>query len=277
MLRIARAALYGVAPAELMLVVLLVAGVPLPRSVVLAAEAVVAAVIVLEVAAAGLLVRERRRDGAGWWAAFRSVDRLVPERVRRLMAFDFKGLVSVGLLLVRRRHGVPPGATGLPYAGGQLTFQLAFLFAMVVEAAVAELLLRGIGAAEGLRTVVLVVDLYSILVVVAIVAACVTRPHVVSDEELRVRYGAFFDLRVPRGLISSVRLARNFNESGMVKVKDDRLSVAVSAQTNVVVELSEPIVAVRPLGGRATVRTIRFFADDPAALIKALPEPRTQP
>ncbi|TDD39779.1 hypothetical protein E1287_02985 [Actinomadura sp. KC06] len=274
MLSVARVALYGVVPAEVVLAVLLVAGVPLPRVAVLAGEVVVAAVIVLEVAAACLLVRERRRDGAGWWAALRSVDRLVPERVRRIMAFDLKGLVSVALLVVRRRHGVPPSAVGLPYSGGQLSFQLAFLFAMVVEAVVAEVLLRGIGADEGLRSVVLVVDLYSILVVVAIIAACVTRPHVLSDDELRVRYGAFFDLRVPRGLISSVRLARNFNESGMVKVKDERLSVAVSAQTNVVVELSEPIEVVRPLGGRATVRTVRFFADDPAPLVDVLPGTR---
>lgn len=187
------------------------------------------------------------------------------------MAFDLKGLVSVGLLLVRRRHGVPPGAVGLPYAGGQLTFQLAFLFAMIVEAVVVELLLRGVGADEGLRSVILVADLYSILVVVAIIAACVTRPHVLSEEELRVRYGAFFDLRVPRGQISSVRVSRNFNESGLVKVQGEKLSVAVSAQTNVIVELTEPIVAVRPMGGRATVRTIRFFADDPGALTGVLP------
>ncbi|TDB82848.1 hypothetical protein E1264_30910 [Actinomadura sp. KC216] len=275
MLTVARAALYGVVPAEVVFAVLLVAGVPLPRLVVVAGEALVTAVIVLEVIAACRLVWERRRDGAGWRDALRSVDRLVPERVRRIMAFDMKGLVSVVLLVVRRRHGVPPGAVSLPYAGGQLTLQLAFLFAMVVEAAVAEMLLRGVGADEGVRSLVLVVDLYSILVVVAIIAACVTRPHVLSDDELRVRYGAFFDLRVPRDLLSSVRLARNFNESGMVRVVDERLSVAVASQTNVVIELSEPIVAVRPLGKRVTVRTVRFFTDDPAALVDALTRPQS--
>ncbi|MFI0405383.1 hypothetical protein [Actinomadura sp. 3N508] len=272
MLTVARAALYAVVPAEVIFAVLLVAGVPLPRLVVVTGEALVTAVIALEAIAAGRLVWERRRDGAGWGDALRSVNRLVPERVRRIMAFDMKGLVSVVLLVVRRRHGVPPGAVGLPYAGGQLTLQLAFLFAMVVEAAVAEMLLRGVGAAEGVRSLVLVVDLYSILVVVAIIAACVTRPHVLSDDELRVRYGAFFDLRVPRDLLSSVRVARNFNESGMVRVEDERLSVAVASQTNVVVELSEPIVAVRPLGKRVTVRTVRFFTDDPTALVNALTE-----
>lgn len=139
---------------------------------------------------------------------------------------------------------------------------MAFLFAMVLEAVVVELLMRALDAPEGLRAVVLVVDLYSILIVVAIIAACVTRPHVLSDNELRIRCGAFLDLRVPREQISSLRVARNYNETGMVRVRDGRLSVAVAGQTNVVVELREPIQVVRPLGGRAEVGTIRFFADE---------------
>jgi hypothetical protein len=191
---------------------------------------------------------------------------VVPERVRRIVAFDLRGLVSLMLLVTRRRHGVPPGAVGVPYAGGQLSLQMAFLFAMVVETVVAELLMRGLDAPEGLRAVVLMIDLYSVLIVVAIIAACVTRPHVLSDDELRIRCGAFFDLRVPRAQISSLRIARNYNETGMVRVRDGRLSVAVAAQTNVVVELREPIQVVRPLGGRAEVRTIRFFADEPEAV-----------
>jgi hypothetical protein len=37
----------------------------------------------------------------------------------------------------------------------------------------------------------------------------------------------------------------------------------------VVVELREPVRVVRPLGGRADVRTVRFFADDPSVLMDA--------
>ncbi|MGP4024595.1 hypothetical protein [Actinomadura sp. 3N407] len=267
MLRVARAALFGMVPAEFVLVVLLVSGVSLPRPVVAVGEVLVAAVLLLEVVVACRLVWEKRRDGAGWRAAFRGAGALVPEPVRRIMGFDLQGMVSLALFVVRRRHGVPPGAVPLSYAGGQLAMQLAFLFAMVLEAAGAELLLRSIDAPSGLHAVILIVDLYSILIVLAVIAACITRPHVLSEDELRIRYGAFFDLRVPRGKIASVRLARNFNESGMVRVEDERLAVAVSSQTNVVVELIEPITVVRPLGGRARVRTIRFFADDPKMVV----------
>ena len=36
------------------------------------------------------------------------------------------------------------------------------------------------------------------------------------------------------------------------------------------VELSEPVTAVRPLGAEVRVSTVRFFADDPGPLVAAL-------
>ncbi|GII02949.1 hypothetical protein [Planobispora takensis] len=271
MLKVARAAMFAVLPVELLLVILLVSGVPLPAPVIAVAEAAVAAVLLLEATAAYRLYRAERRTGSGRGEAARAtVRRLVPEQVRRIMAFDAKGMVSLVLWAARRRDGVPPGAVAVSYSREQSTMLTFILFLMVVETVALEVLLRAWGVPDGLRLVVLVVDVYSILVGLAIGAACVTRPHVVSPRELRVRYGAFFDLRIPRELISSVRQSRNYNESGMVGVKDGRLSVAVSSQTNVVVELEEPITIVRPLGGRAEVTVVRFFADTPGAVLSAL-------
>jgi DNA-binding transcriptional MerR regulator len=94
---------------------------------------------------------------------------------------------------------------------------------------------------------------------------------------LRVRYGAFFDLRIPRHLISSVRRARPFDESGMVTVREGRLAVAVSSQTNVVVELTGEVPVTRPLGGRGMATMVCFFADDPAAAVAALERRRSAP
>ncbi|MBO3749372.1 hypothetical protein J5X84_25115 [Streptosporangiaceae bacterium NEAU-GS5] len=190
--------------------------------------------------------------------------------LRRILGFDAKGVVSVALWVARRRHGVPAGAVALPYAREQATLLMLFVFLQVVETFAAELLLRAWNVAPGVRGTVLFVDVYSIFVVLAIGAAGATRPHVVTADELRVRYGAFFDLRVPRALISSVRLTRSYDEQGMVRVGDGRLAVAVSSQTNVVVELSEPVTAVRPLGKTAEVTTVRFFTDTPGAALTAL-------
>ncbi|MBC6457904.1 hypothetical protein [Actinomadura sp. HBU206391] len=206
-----------------------------------------------------------------WPAAYA---RLVPEPVRRIMGFDLKGMVSLALWIARRRHGVPPGATPVSYSRAQTSTMLVFLFAMVVELVGVEILLRAFGAPVGLRAVFLVIDGYTVLIVLAAIAGCITRPHVVTADEVRIRYGAFFDLRVPRVRIAEIRHIRNFNENGMVKAEDGRLVVAVASQTNLVIELTEPITAVRPLGRRFEARTIRLFADDPGAAFNAL---RTHP
>ncbi|GAA4592604.1 hypothetical protein GCM10023194_54790 [Planotetraspora phitsanulokensis] len=180
------------------------------------------------------------------------------------------GMVSLVLWVLRRRDGVPPGATAVPYAREQTPTLLIVVFLMALEAGAVEVLLRAWDLPNALRLAVLAVDLYSIAIGLAIGAACATRPHVVSPTELRVRYGAFFDLRLPREMITSARPARAYDESGVVTVKDGRLGVAVSSQTNIVVELAEPVTVTRPLGRLAEVTQVRFFADDPAAALAAL-------
>ncbi|MEU8246497.1 hypothetical protein [Nonomuraea sp. NPDC048916] len=279
MLRIARAALFAMVPVELLLVVLLVSGVSLPRPLIVTAEAAVVAVLILEAATLYRLFGAERRGGATRRTALRAAyGQLVPDQVRRIVGFDLKGMVSLALWIARRRHGVPSGATAVSYSRAQTSTMVIFLSAMVVELVGAEILLRAFGAPVGLRTVILVVDAYTVLIVLAVIAACITRPHVVSADEVRIRYGAFFDLRVPREQIAQVRHAHNLNESGTVKVEDDRLAVAVASQTNLILELTEPISAVRPLGRRAEVRVIRFFADDPKAAIHGLrPAGNTRP
>jgi hypothetical protein len=194
----------------------------------------------------------------------------VPAPVRRIIGFDLKGMVSLVLWVTRRRHGVPPGATAVPYSAAQTPLMLVFLGVMVVELVVVEIVLRALHVPAAVRGPILLLDGYTVLIALAIIAAGVTRPHVISADEIRIRYGAFFDLRVPRELVAEVRRVRNYNEKGMVSTGDGWLAVAVAAQTNLLLELAEPVLAVRPLGRRVQVRTVRFFADDPTAAIDAL-------
>ncbi|MGW0807641.1 hypothetical protein [Nonomuraea sp. NPDC002799] len=195
----------------------------------------------------------------------------------RILGFEVKGLVALGLWLARRKHGVPAGAITATYAKEQ-TFMLSLLlFATVVETVVLDLLLAATGVPGWLRSGVLIADLYGLLFGVMLAATCATRPHVLTAGELRVRYGAYFDLRVPRDLIASVRTSRDDNAKGMVTIEDGRLSVAVASRTNVTIELTEPIAVVRPLGRRAEAGTIRFFADDPGPVVAALRSGLTLP
>ncbi|MEV1005490.1 hypothetical protein [Nonomuraea sp. NPDC050202] len=188
----------------------------------------------------------------------------------RLLGFELKGLAAIGLWVLRRKHGVPAGATAVTYAKEQAFVLTLFSFAMAVETVVIDLLLVALDVPAWLRFGVLIADLYGLLYVATMAAACATRPHVVTRDELLIRYGAYFELRVPRDLVTAVRAAGSYNEDSMVTVKDGRLTVAVSSRVNVAIELAEPLTVVRPLGRRAEVTSIRFFADSPDAVLAAL-------
>ncbi|GAA3010443.1 hypothetical protein GCM10020229_22630 [Kitasatospora albolonga] len=190
--------------------------------------------------------------------------------LRRLALFDLRGMQSLWLLARRRRHGVPPGATAVPYEREERGTLLVLLFVVVVEGIATELLLRGVGAPEWLRGLLLVLDVYGVLAVAAIGAARVTRPHVVSGTDLRIRSGAFFDLRVPLALVSAVRTELNFNEEKAVSVADGRCAVSAGSRTNLVVELAAPVTVTRPLGRPAEADRVHFFADDPVTAAAAL-------
>ncbi|MFC6898963.1 hypothetical protein ACFQGX_26975 [Nonomuraea dietziae] len=209
MLRFARAALYTAIPAEVLLVTLLIAGVPLPTPVLVAGETLVMLVLALEAVTAYRLFSASRGAGLGRRAALSATyEQLVPAKVRRLLEFELNGMVSLGLWVTRRRHGVPPGATALSYSKEQSTTILLVLFMMIVELVAVDLLMVAFDVPAPIRVAVLVLDLYGVLFGLAFGAACVTRPHVLTDDELRIRCGAYFDLRIPRAHHLDARLAR---------------------------------------------------------------------
>ncbi|GIJ50994.1 hypothetical protein Val02_78800 [Virgisporangium aliadipatigenens] len=191
---------------------------------------------------------------------------------KRVLGFDARGLASMGLWVLRRRHGVPPGATAVSYSGAQTALQVAFLGASVFELVVVEVLLRALDAPAGLRGALLPLGVYGVLIALAVIASCVTRPHVITDDAVRLRYGAFFDAHVPRSLVVGLRAATRRDERGAVRVDGDTLVLAVTAQTNLVLDLAAPVTITRPLGLTHEVRTIRFFADEPALALAAFAE-----
>ncbi|GAB1822214.1 hypothetical protein [Herbidospora sp. RD11066] len=178
----------------------------------------------------------------------------------RLLRFEVDGLVSVGRWLLRRPD-VPAGGVAVPYAKAQNMLLTVFLVIQVVETAGVELLLRGLGVPEAVRLPLLALGVYGSVTVAGMIASGVVRPHVVTDTELRVRLGHYLDVRVPAGLIEGTRRVTTFESS--LKVDGDRLVVPVGSQTNTRVTLREPITITRPLGRRAEVRVIDFYAESP--------------
>ncbi|MFE1730616.1 hypothetical protein ACFW6X_10690 [Streptomyces bacillaris] len=268
-LRAARAALWVALPAELALVVCLVGGVRITGAVLVAVEALVVGVLALEAAVMWPLYTARRRAGEGRRAAALSAVRaVVPVAVRRLMAHELRALHSLGVWVVRRRHRIPEGALPFSYTEPQTGTMWAFCFASVLETVVLALVIPW----PLVHLILLVVGVYGTVLIVALHAACVTRPHVVgADGSLRLRYGALFDLRVPASLITAARVERRYDGGGLVRVDENGgLDLAVGSRTTVTVELARPVEFVRPLGRSGSARTLRFHADDPRAAVAAL-------
>ncbi|MCZ1010264.1 hypothetical protein [Streptomyces lydicus] len=188
--------------------------------------------------------------------------------LRRLAAYEARWLASLGSWVARRRIGVAPGERALAYAGPQAAFVYGLAFVCVVESVGVSVLLADHPVAHA---VMLVLDVYTVLAVLGLQAAAVTRPHVLGVEILWLRAGARRDIRIPLELIASVRYDLRFvrepkKDSGEVEV----VELVVGDQTSVTVELSEPVVAFGLLGRQETVRTVRFHADDARAAVTAL-------
>ncbi|MFF0445126.1 hypothetical protein ACFYT4_01680 [Streptomyces sp. NPDC004609] len=193
---------------------------------------------------------------------------LLPLSVRRLVVHEVRALYSIWLWLLRRRHGIGPGEHAAGYTAPQTATMWAWVFISLVETVALAVIIPW----PLVHAITLYTSLYGLVLMVGIQAACVTRPHVVgADGSLRLRFGALFDLRIPAGAVTRVRIDRRFPEGRMVQPRDDgSLELIVGSQTTLAVELAEPLTYVRPLGRRGTAHTIRFHADDPAALMEAL-------
>ncbi|WP_225631170.1 hypothetical protein [Streptomyces solaniscabiei] len=265
----ARAAMVTVLPGELALVVCLMAGVRLPGWVLAGAEALVLAVLLLEACVLCSLYIAARARGADRRAAWRAaVQEAVPVTIRRLVLHELRALASLGRWVRRGTHGVRPGDRAAAYTGPQTAMMYGLLFVVVIETVGLAFLIPW----PVVHRVILVLDLYGVVLVLALHAACVTRPHVVhADGSLRIRYGALFDLAVPADAVASVQVDRRYPEGRLITLSQDGvLDLIVGSQTSVTLRLNRPLPFTRPLGATEKAHTIRFHADDPRALVSAL-------
>ncbi len=228
-------------------------------------------------------------------------------RARRVCLRLVRHELALWACLLRRLtrrgpHGVGPGDTAAGYAAAQAGIMWVMLFVSVLETVVLALIVPW----PLVHAVLLVIGLWGIFFVAGHQAACAVRPHVVgADGSLRIRHGALVDIRVPAEHIAAARVGTHWVGGGLLQIDDgpdggtgDRTGdaagertdgrtdrdggtavLAVAGQVAVTVELTAPVPFVRPLGRPARARVLRFWADDPRALVAALhrsdtPDPR---
>ncbi|MDX3779507.1 hypothetical protein [Streptomyces europaeiscabiei] len=185
--------------------------------------------------------------------------------VRSLVRHELLLLGSVLRWIARRPHGLGEGGRAFGYARGQGAMMFGFGFVCVVETVTMSVLLHGFPL---VHQVFLVLDLYTILIVVGLHAASVTRPHVLAGTTLRLRRFATVDLCVPLTAVASVRRELRTTHDK----RDGELNMEVGSQTTVTVELDEPVAYLTFFGRRREVRLVRFHADESDQLVRLLRE-----
>ncbi|OAH11243.1 hypothetical protein [Streptomyces jeddahensis] len=197
-------------------------------------------------------------------AAVRRALTVVPVPVRRLIGHELRVLMSLGLWIARRSHGVAAGERGYGYARGHGAVMYGFAFVCVIETFAMAVLLRDWPAVE---RAVLFLDVYTVVLVIGMYAAWVTRPHVLGPTELRLRRGALVDLRIPLADIAAVRRELRATAD---KPGEGELRLDMGSQTSVTLELAAPVRHTTLLGRSRTVRTIHFHADEPDRLVREI-------
>ncbi|MFM9451699.1 hypothetical protein [Streptomyces europaeiscabiei] len=185
--------------------------------------------------------------------------------VRSLVRHELLLLGSVLRWIARRPHGLGEGGRAFGYARGQGAMMFGFGFVCVVETVTMSVALHGFPL---VHQVFLVLDLYTILIVVGLHAASVTRPHVLAGTTLRLRRFATVDLCVPLTAVASVRRELRTTHDK----RDGELNMEVGSQTTVTVELDEPVAYLTFFGRRREVRLVRFHADESDQLVRLLRE-----
>jgi hypothetical protein len=185
---------------------------------------------------------------------------------RALVRHEVRMLGSLVLWVARRSRGTC-GGRAFGYARGQGAMMFGLAFVCLVETLTMSVLLRDFPVAHG---IVLFLDVYTMVFVVALHAAQVVRPHVLEPGALRIRRAVHVDLRIPLERIASVRRElRTVHER-----TEGELDVAVGAQTSLILELTEPVDHLTFLGRRREVRLVRFHADDADGVVRAITQAR---
>lgn len=187
----------------------------------------------------------------------------MPALVRRAMEFEVAGWRSLGRLLLRRPD-VAPGDTPFGHRGPRLAMtMMAALSAL--EVVVVDTLLPW----PSLRPVVLVLGVWRTVLVLGLLAGMLVHPHAMGPSGLRVRHGAGVDVRIPWDAVAGVRRVRRSRDGRGVQVEGAVLHVVAAGQTTVEVVLRHPFAVTLSGARTATIKELRFHADDSAGFVTA--------
>lgn len=209
------------------------------------------------------------RAGAGagdTLQAIREATRQVlgPSRLADALAYEF-ALLRYAFVSWRAAPETRPDAVAFTYhrRSGYPALVGALILVICAEGAGVHVMLRGLSPT--LAWTLTALSAYSILWLVGDARAASLRPILLSSDELLLRLGLRWTVRVPREAVTAVGDAPLGSSQRNVD-----LCLALPGRPWFLVELAAPVEAVGLYGRRKLVRRIGVSSDDPARLREAL-------
>jgi hypothetical protein len=180
-------------------------------------------------------------------------------------------------IVLRRPAGVGPGDDPFSYAGVVMPIFGVFIGLSAIEVPVLDLILRNTVPWDRVRHIALGLGIWGLLWMIGLLASLRVHPHVVGPAGIRVRNAHSVDITLPWSAVAEIRHRyRSLPSSRAVQLEptDAGLVVNVStgSQTSVDVILREPTSLPLPKGPTEPANELRFYADDPNALVARVRE-----
>jgi hypothetical protein len=186
----------------------------------------------------------------------------------RLVVLEVRLYVALVRWILRRKD-VPADAQPWYYAALVAPVLWLWIFGSATELVVFHLIIPW----ETVRLVVDVLSAWGLIWMMGTLAAYRIRPHLLLQDELRVRNSVYHDVCVPTAAIVSAVVREADLPSSMrslqVASNDDgecEVSVGVSGRTNVVLEL-RPATPLQTARGTVAADVVRLWVDDPRSFV----------
>ncbi|MEU0984715.1 hypothetical protein ABZ488_36565 [Streptomyces griseus] len=230
-------------------------------------EVLLVGVVLAEIALARRAYRTSRAKGSdGQQAIEEALRAILPGPVAKAVGMEL-GLMRSTWRWIRRRPDVAPGQQPMSYGGEIRPIMWVMIFLTPLEIVAIELLLPWATA----RIVLLILAIYGTVWVLGFLGALTSRPHVLGDGHLTLRFVHFTSISVPLGGEVSATMARHSGYKKSVNIKDGILAMPIGDSTNMVVKLSNSVlVRPKPDAPEQEIREVRFSADDPRSALKII-------
>lgn len=191
--------------------------------------------------------------------------------LRKAAAYEVVMWRSLYRWVLRRPLPREAGTEDFGYSGAVTPILTVFIVLSVIEIPVLDLILRHVLPWDGVRLAALAVGVYGVLWMIGLMASLRVHPHTVGPAGLRLRNGGTLEVTVPWDAVAAVRKRhRSLPSSRAVQVEqvgDATILHLGGNQTSVDVVLRRPVRFDVPRGPEEPVAEVRFYADDPDALV----------